>query len=88
MGALGRGIGTDAVNADDGENETEQAHRRSQLRAEAVKEEAVDALERLIHGLQFADRKVGGELADLRLHWRARDSGAAEVRTKRVRRGK
>ena len=61
MGALRRGVGSDAVDADDGEDEAQQAHHARELRAETVKEETVHALKRLIHRLQFRDGEIGGK---------------------------
>src|ERR1700681_2992235 len=68
MGALRRGVRGNAVDADDGEDKAQQAHRARELRAESVEEETVHALKRLIHRLQFRDGEIGSERADLRLH--------------------
>ena len=66
--ALVRCIRNDAIDADNGERQSQQTHAGREARSNFEHEEAIERLEPLRHGLYIKDRKRGGHAGNGLLH--------------------
>src|SRR4029077_9265644 len=67
LGALSCGVGDNAIDTYDSENQAEKSHGRRQLCAKAEEEKSIGALKGLGHGLHLGDGNVSCQIVDLTL---------------------